>query len=160
MSHTQQRWGLPHLSRTRKENRKQDIRLFNQNLDVLKAAQHLQPAEPVRLTKPLPQWQVDVMRQRLQAAQQELNLRAAGVTAGAGAAALAQQRQRRVRPPRELAGPPVDPQLQQQHNQREVTRIRQEQIKRYQQQQQQQAKQQKQEQQPQASTQQEMQSAQ
>ena len=112
------------MTRTRKENRRKDIALFNQNLDVLKAAAYWQPEVPVRLEKPLPQWQVDVMRRRLEVAQQELNLAAAGLSHH-------QQQQQSLpwrqaaRRPRQLAGPPVDPQAQQLANQREVTRIRQ-----------------------------------
>jgi hypothetical protein len=64
-----QRWGLPRLTRTRKENRKKDIKLFNQNIDILKAAAHMQPEVPVQLARPLPQWQVDRMRRRLESAQ-------------------------------------------------------------------------------------------
>lgn len=64
-----QRWGLPRLTRTRKENRRKDIKLFNQNIDILKAAAHMQPEVSVQLSRPLPQWQVDRMRRRLESAQ-------------------------------------------------------------------------------------------
>lgn len=122
-----QRWGLPRLTRTRKENRRKDIKLFNQNIDILKAAAHMQPEVPVQLYKPLPQWQMDRMRQRLEAAQEEINIRAAGPIV---ANQLLRQRTR-PQQQRQLAGPPVDPQLQQRLNQQEVTRIKQQQARRF-----------------------------
>lgn len=125
-----QRWGLPRLTRTRKENRRKDIKLFNQNIDILKAAAHMQPEVPVQLYKPLPQWQIDRMRQRLEAAQEEINIRAAGPIV---ADQLLRQRTRpqQQQQQRQLAGPPVDPQLQQRLNQQEVTRIKQQQARRF-----------------------------
>jgi hypothetical protein len=143
------------LTRTRKENRRKDIKLFNQNIDILKAAAHMQPQVPVQLYKPLPQWQIDRMRQRLESAQEELNIRAAGPIVSQQ---LLRQRTRpQQQQQRQLAGPPVDPQLQQRLNQQEVTRIKQQQARRFmreqqQSQQSQQSTQQQQQQQQQSSS--------
>jgi hypothetical protein len=104
---------------------------------VLKAAAHLQPDVPVRLAQPLPQWQTDLMRRRLEVAQQQLNIQAMR-----GGSQQQQQSLLPRRAPRQLAGPPVDPQAQQIAHQREVTRIKQQQMRRFQQQQQQQQQQQ------------------
>lgn len=133
------RWGLPRLTPTRKENRKKDLNIFNQNINVLKSAAHLEPEVPVRLSRPLPQWQAARMRRRLENAQEEINIRAAGP---AVAQRLLQQQQWKQQPAQqELAGPPVDPQLQQRLNQQEVTRIKQQQLRRFMQEQRQQQKQ-------------------
>lgn len=118
------RWGLPKLSRTRKENRKKDIQIYNQNIDILKAAEHLQPEVPVRLMQPLPGWQREVMRKRLELAQRLLNARGSLIPAAA-AEQLMQRRAPRHQQEQSLE-PPSDPQQQQHHLSRQIrTRTRQ-----------------------------------
>jgi hypothetical protein len=108
------RWGLPRLTQTRKENRKKDIKLFNQNLDILKAAQHLQPEVPVRLLKPLPDWQRVQMKNKLEKAQRLLNLRGHALPR----ADLDKLMQQQIKKP--LPQPPQDPQKLQHHLQQRI----------------------------------------
>lgn len=110
------RWGLPRLSQTRKENRKKDIKIFNQNIEILKAAQHLQPDVPVRLAQPLPQWQQDMLKTKLDRAQRLLNLRGS-LLPPAAANTLMNQRQPSKQQLQSLQ-PPQDPQQQQHWQQR------------------------------------------
>jgi hypothetical protein len=118
------RWGLPKLTRTRKENRKKDIRLFNQNIEILKAAEYLQPEVPVRLAQPLPGWQREQMKKRLEQAQVLLNSRGTLLPAAAAEAMMQQwlqksEQQQQQRHQRSLE-PPSDPQQQQHHLRRQV----------------------------------------
>lgn len=117
------RWGLPRLTRTRKENRKKEVAIFNQNIDVLKAAEHLQPDVPVRLARPLPQWQQALMKAKLTKAQRLLNLRGS-LMAPAVAKQLMEQRHPSAQQ-RQILEPPQDPQ-QQQHwlHRRQKNRVR------------------------------------
>lgn len=118
------RWGLPKLTRTRKENRKKDIRLFNQNIDILKAAEHLQPEVPVRLAQPLPGWQREQMKKRLEQAQMLINTRGTLLPAAAAEAMmqrrLQQPAQQREQQQLRSLEPPSDPQQQQYHLRRQV----------------------------------------
>lgn len=82
----------------------------------------------MQLSKPLPQWQTDRMRRKLEAAQEQINVQAAGPYV---AQQLLRLQQRYHRPRQHLTGPPVDPQLQQRLNQQEVTRIKQQQARRF-----------------------------
>lgn len=68
-------WGLIRLTPTRKENRRKIVALFNKNISVLKAAAAAEPEVPVRLFKPLPFWQRQLMKKKLDTAQQALNWR-------------------------------------------------------------------------------------
>ena len=83
-------WGLPRLSATRKANRRKNLALFNKNVSVLKAAAALEPPEPVRLDRPLPQWQQRQMAKHLGRAQQVLNWRGSLLPPAAATAAAAQ----------------------------------------------------------------------
>lgn len=82
----------------------------------------------MQLCKHLPQWQTDRMRRKLEAAQEQINIQAAGPYV---AQQLLLLQQRYHRPRQHLTGPPVDPQLQQRLNQQEVTRIKQQQARRF-----------------------------
>lgn len=117
------RWGLPRLTRTRKENRKKEIDIFNRNIDVLKAAEYLQPDIPVRLAQPLPQWQQTLMKAKLNKAQQLLNLRGS-LMSPAVARQLMHQRHPSAQQ-QQILDPPRDPQ-QQQHwlHRRQKTKVR------------------------------------
>jgi hypothetical protein len=88
-------WGLPRISRTRKANRKKDIKIFQQNLSVLKAAAQLQPETPVRLYKPLPQWQREIMKRKMEEARRVMNWR--GPMLPASARPLLQQGRQQTR---------------------------------------------------------------
>lgn len=79
-------WGLPRLTRTRKANRRKNMQLFNKNISVLKAAEALEPAQPVRLNGPLPHWQRKYMAKHLAKAQQLLNWKGSLLPAAAAAA--------------------------------------------------------------------------
>lgn len=80
-------WGLPRLSKTRKANRRKNVALFRRNVSVLKAAEALEPAEPVRLPSPLPAWQRREMAKHLERAQRILNWRSSLLPPTAAAAA-------------------------------------------------------------------------
>jgi len=82
-------WGLPRLSKTRKANRRKNLKLFNKNVSVLKAAAAQEPADPVRLNTPLPLWQRQQMAKHLEKAQQLLNWRGNLLPPAAAAAAAA-----------------------------------------------------------------------
>jgi hypothetical protein len=97
------RWGLPRLTRTRKENRRTDVRIYNNNMNVLKAAEALQPEIPVRLLQPLPDWQCKRMATRLALARRLLNLQGTLLSREAAE----EQMRRAVTPQR--PGPGVDP---------------------------------------------------
>lgn len=68
-------WGRPRLTRTQKANRRKDQQLFQQNIQVLKAAEALQPEVPVRLFKPLPLWQQALMKRKLAEVRAIMNAR-------------------------------------------------------------------------------------
>jgi hypothetical protein len=82
-------WGLPRLTRTRKANRRKNLALFNKNISLLKAAAAAEPPVPVRLDRPLPQWQQREMARRLVQAQRLLNWRGGLLPPMAAAAAAA-----------------------------------------------------------------------
>jgi hypothetical protein len=82
-------WGLPRLSATRKANRRKNLALFNRNVSVLKAAAALEPSPPVRLDRPLPDWQRRQMARHVERARQLLNWRGSLLPPAAAAAASA-----------------------------------------------------------------------
>eukprot|EP00878_Enallax_costatus_P010146 GHUV01010591.1.p2 GENE.GHUV01010591.1~~GHUV01010591.1.p2 ORF type:complete len:140 (+),score=46.22 GHUV01010591.1:957-1376(+) len=111
------RWGLPRLTQTRKENRRKEIRVFNQNIEILKAAAYLQPEVPVRIAQPLPDWQQQLMKARLDKSQHLLNARGSLLPPAAAAAMMKQ------RPPsrqQQQSMQPQDPQQQQHWQQRRI----------------------------------------
>jgi hypothetical protein len=79
-------WGLPRLTRTRKANRRKNLALFNKNVSVLKAAAAREPADPVRLDTPLPQWQRREMARHIERARRLLNWRGTLLPPAAAAA--------------------------------------------------------------------------
>eukprot|EP00879_Flechtneria_rotunda_P024846 GHRR01026365.1.p1 GENE.GHRR01026365.1~~GHRR01026365.1.p1 ORF type:complete len:143 (+),score=31.43 GHRR01026365.1:713-1141(+) len=115
------RWGLPKLSRTRKENRKKDIKIYNQNMEILKAAGALQPQLPVRLWKPLPDWQVERMKLRLEQAQRLLNMIGGSMSFERAEGLMQHQLQRRRTQHQRMVLPPQDPQQLQHHYKQQRT---------------------------------------
>lgn len=85
-------WGMLRMSRTRKANRAKNMRIFNRNMSILKAAEHLEPPTPFKLYQPLPEWKRARMVKQVQQTQQLINWRSTFMSPAAGAAMQAAAR--------------------------------------------------------------------